>query len=102
MCLIATNKLRVFTDLDDLFDNNTDESILSWVNELSKLKLKRAESQQKRNAYNRALEQALEARLLSAAIPPRSGVARTHTYIDPILDDPRREPELLASVVGAV
>jgi hypothetical protein len=34
------NKLRVFEDLDDLFDHNETEEILKWVNELALLKEK--------------------------------------------------------------
>lgn len=36
----AANKLRHFSDLDDLFDSNENELILQWVNELFELKSK--------------------------------------------------------------
>lgn len=52
MSLKAENKLRRFTNEDDLFDNNDNEIILAWVNELAELKLKRQSYHRRRNLQN--------------------------------------------------
>lgn len=48
------NKLRHFADLDDLFDNNNNDAILEWVNEL----VERRDTQREQGKRYRQRQQA--------------------------------------------
>lgn len=51
--LKPADRLRHFADLDDLFDNNDNEIILKWVNELAERKL-RETTYRRRHAFKQA------------------------------------------------